>query len=65
MHSRYYCSAVYKYTYIVFFTLRNYFSLEFEIPMYICSGLQIRYLRVQDRDKAYSPFRWVRYITHR
>lgn len=39
-------------------------SLEFEIPMYICSGLQIRYLRVQDRDKAYSPFRWVRYITH-
>lgn len=42
-----------------------YFSLEFEIPMHICSGLQIRYLRVQDREKTYSPFRWVRYITHR
>lgn len=39
-------------------------SLEFEIPMHICSGLQIRYLRVQDREKAYNPFRWVRYITH-
>lgn len=42
-----------------------YFSLEFEIPMHICSGLQIRYVRVQEREKAYSPFRWVRYITHR
>jgi len=40
-------------------------SLEFEIPMHICSGLQIRYLRVQDREKGYNPFRWVRYITHR
>ncbi|XP_068752291.1 uncharacterized protein [Montipora capricornis] len=39
-------------------------SLEFEIPMHICSGLQIRYLRVQDREKAFNPFRWVRYITH-
>jgi len=39
-------------------------SLEFEIPMHICSGLQIRYLRVQDREKGYNPFRWVRYITH-
>ncbi|KAL9958583.1 hypothetical protein ACROYT_G035616 [Oculina patagonica] len=39
-------------------------SLEFEIPMHICSGLQIRYVRVQDREKAHGPFRWVRYITH-
>ncbi|XP_015759796.1 PREDICTED: AP-4 complex subunit mu-like [Acropora digitifera] len=40
-------------------------SLEFEIPMHICSGLQIRHLRVQDRGKTgFSPFRWVRYITH-
>jgi len=40
-------------------------SLEFEIPMHICSGLQIRHLRVQDREKTgFSPFRWVRYITH-
>ncbi|XP_058965992.1 uncharacterized protein [Pocillopora verrucosa] len=39
-------------------------SLDFEIPMHICSGLQIRYVRVQDREKACSLFRWVRYITH-
>lgn len=39
-------------------------SLEFEIPMHTCSGLQIRHLRVQDPEKAFNPFRWVRYITH-
>lgn len=40
-------------------------SLDFEVPMYVCSGLNIRFLRCLDRGRQYSPFRWVRYITHR
>ena len=44
----------------------NQISLDFEIPMFICSGLNIRFLRVFEQGKAsYTPFRWVRYITHR
>lgn len=44
----------------------NQVSLDFEIPMFICSGMNIRFLRVFEQGKAsYSPFRWVRYITHR
>jgi len=40
-------------------------SLDFEIPMYNCSDVQIRYLRVIERNsKGYMPYRWVRYITH-
>jgi len=39
-------------------------SLEFEVPMYVCSGLAIRFLRVLERGRNYVPFRWVRYITH-
>eukprot|EP00041_Stephanoeca_diplocostata_P004609 m.47741 g.47741 ORF g.47741 m.47741 type:complete len:447 (-) comp15235_c0_seq1:217-1557(-) len=39
-------------------------SLDFEVPMYVCSGLSIRFLRVVERGRNYSPFRWVRYITH-
>ena len=40
-------------------------SMEFEMPMYICSGMQIRFLRIVDRSRpAASPYRWVRYITH-
>lgn len=40
-------------------------SMEFEVPMYVCSGLNIRFLRVTERGRNYVPFRWVRYITHR
>ena len=40
-------------------------SLDFEVPMYVCSGMAIRFLRCLDRGRQYSPFRWVRYITHR
>ena len=40
-------------------------SMEFEVPMYVCSGLTIKYLRVFERGRDYVPFRWVRYITHR
>lgn len=45
----------------------NAISLDFEIPMYICSGLTIRFLRVMEKGKSssYMPYRWVRYITHR
>ena len=44
----------------------NSVSLDFEIPMFICSGMNIRFLRVFERGRGTSlPFRWVRYITHR
>eukprot|EP00003_Mantamonas_plastica_P030245 TRINITY_DN740_c0_g1_i2.p1 TRINITY_DN740_c0_g1~~TRINITY_DN740_c0_g1_i2.p1 ORF type:complete len:479 (+),score=170.79 TRINITY_DN740_c0_g1_i2:376-1812(+) len=39
-------------------------SMEFEIPMYNCSNVNIRFLRVLERNKSYVPYRWVRYITH-
>lgn len=38
-------------------------SMEFEVPMYNVSGLQVRYLKIADSGKAYNPFRWVRYVT--
>lgn len=37
-------------------------SLNFEIPMFNPSGLQVRYLRILE-NKNYNPFRWVRYVT--
>lgn len=38
-------------------------ALRFELPMYVCSNVQIRYLKVFDNDKAITPSRWVRSIT--
>eukprot|EP01111_Echinosteliopsis_oligospora_P010602 TRINITY_DN3346_c0_g1_i1.p1 TRINITY_DN3346_c0_g1~~TRINITY_DN3346_c0_g1_i1.p1 ORF type:complete len:448 (-),score=100.05 TRINITY_DN3346_c0_g1_i1:50-1393(-) len=38
-------------------------SMEFDIPMYNCSNVQIRFLRVMERNKSYQPHRWIRYIT--
>jgi len=38
-------------------------SLEFDIPMFNASNLQIRFLRVMERNKSYQPHRWIRYIT--
>jgi len=38
-------------------------SLNFEIPMYNVSNLQVRYLRISERNKSYNPCRWVRYVT--
>eukprot|EP01064_Diplonema_japonicum_P026102 TRINITY_DN37514_c0_g1_i1.p1 TRINITY_DN37514_c0_g1~~TRINITY_DN37514_c0_g1_i1.p1 ORF type:complete len:464 (+),score=113.73 TRINITY_DN37514_c0_g1_i1:37-1392(+) len=38
-------------------------SMSFEIPMYIVSGLNIRFLRIEERSKSYNPSRWVRNIT--
>mmetsp|Transcript_11584 Transcript_11584/g.18380 ORF Transcript_11584/g.18380 Transcript_11584/m.18380 type:complete len:454 (-) Transcript_11584:15-1376(-) len=38
-------------------------SLNFEIPMYNVSNLQVRYLRIASGQSAQSPCRWVRYVT--
>ncbi|KAJ9454869.1 AP-4 complex subunit mu [Diplonema papillatum] len=38
-------------------------SMNFEIPMYIVSGLNIRFLKIEERSKSYNPARWVRNIT--
>jgi len=37
-------------------------SMQFEIPMYNPSNLQVRYLRIIE-NKNYNPYRWVRYVT--
>jgi len=37
-------------------------SMQFEIPMYNPSNLQVRYLRILE-NKSYNPYRWVRYVT--
>jgi len=37
-------------------------ALNFEIPMYNPSGVQVRYLRILE-NKNYNPYRWVRYVT--
>jgi len=37
-------------------------SMQFEIPMYNPSSLQVRYLRILE-SKNYNPYRWVRYVT--
>jgi len=37
-------------------------SMQFEIPMYNPSGVQVRYLRILE-NKSYNPYRWVRYVT--
>ena len=38
--------------------------MNFEIPMYNCSSLQVRFLRIVEnmRGKSPAPFRWVRYL---
>lgn len=38
-------------------------SLNFEIPMYNVSSLQVKYLRIAEASKSYKPHRWVRYVT--
>eukprot|EP01062_Namystynia_karyoxenos_P051984 TRINITY_DN411_c0_g1_i1.p1 TRINITY_DN411_c0_g1~~TRINITY_DN411_c0_g1_i1.p1 ORF type:complete len:454 (+),score=193.38 TRINITY_DN411_c0_g1_i1:133-1494(+) len=38
-------------------------SMNFEIPMFVVSGLGIRFLRIEERSKSYNPQRWVRNIT--
>mmetsp|Transcript_3205 Transcript_3205/g.3540 ORF Transcript_3205/g.3540 Transcript_3205/m.3540 type:complete len:494 (+) Transcript_3205:257-1738(+) len=38
-------------------------SMNFEIPMYNVSQLQVRYLRIAESMPGYTPYRWVRYVT--
>ena len=39
-------------------------GIEFEVPLYLSSRLEIRNLKVYDTHRASQPQRWVRYITH-
>lgn len=39
-------------------------SMNFTIPMFNASRLQVRYLQIVKKAKAYNPYRWVRYVTH-
>jgi AP-4 complex subunit mu-1 len=38
-------------------------GVDFEIPMFNVSGMQVRYLRILEASKSYKPQRWVRYVT--
>uniref|UniRef100_A0A7C9E285 MHD domain-containing protein n=1 Tax=Opuntia streptacantha TaxID=393608 RepID=A0A7C9E285_OPUST len=38
-------------------------SMNFTIPMYNASRLQVKYLQIAKKSKAYNPYRWVRYVT--
>jgi AP-4 complex subunit mu-1 len=38
-------------------------SMNFEIPMFSVSNIQIKYLRIIEQGKTSDPYRWVRYIT--
>lgn len=38
-------------------------ALQFEVPMYNVSQLQVKYLRISETAAAYKPQRWVRYVT--
>jgi len=37
--------------------------MNFEIPMYNVSNLQVRYMRIAENVPGYTPYRWVRYVT--
>ncbi|ELT91142.1 hypothetical protein CAPTEDRAFT_147922 [Capitella teleta] len=38
-------------------------AVHFEVSGFVCSMLQVRFLRVFDREHSYVPHRWLRYIT--
>ena len=38
-------------------------NLQFTIPMYCASRLQVRYLQILKDHKSNQPYRWVRYVT--
>lgn len=38
-------------------------NLNFTIPNFCTSRLEIRYLQIMKQEKNYSPYRWVRYVT--
>eukprot|EP00794_Sanderia_malayensis_P017713 gene17713-19484_t len=33
-------------------------SVDFEAPMYVCSGITIKYLKVFEKNNLYTPMRW-------
>ncbi|NXX87343.1 AP4M1 protein, partial [Urocolius indicus] len=43
-------------------------NVSFELPAHTCSGLSVRFLRLQQPPAAprptQTPQRWVRYLTH-
>ena len=38
-------------------------NLQFTIPMFCASRLQVRFLQIMKSDPKYNPYRWVRYLT--
>lgn len=38
-------------------------NMNFEIPMFNVSDMQVRNLRIVDDNAGYTPYRWVRYVT--
>ncbi|ONK75641.1 uncharacterized protein A4U43_C03F19010 [Asparagus officinalis] len=38
-------------------------SMNFTIPMYNASKLQVKYLQIAKKSQSYNPYRWVRYVT--
>ena len=38
-------------------------AVTFELSGFVCSNLQIRFLRVFDKEQSYVPMRWIRYVT--
>ena len=38
-------------------------AVTFELSGFVCSNLQIRFLRVFDKEQSYVPTRWIRYVT--
>jgi len=38
-------------------------NMNFEIPMFNVSNLNVRYLRIAENMPGYTPYRWVRYVT--
>jgi AP-2 complex subunit mu-1 len=38
-------------------------SLEFQVPMFAASGLNVRFLKVIEQKQQYKAIKWVRYLT--
>eukprot|EP01116_Phalansterium_solitarium_P024605 TRINITY_DN9053_c0_g1_i2.p1 TRINITY_DN9053_c0_g1~~TRINITY_DN9053_c0_g1_i2.p1 ORF type:complete len:434 (-),score=145.45 TRINITY_DN9053_c0_g1_i2:279-1580(-) len=38
-------------------------SMEFQVPMFTASGLQVRFLKVLEQKQQYQAIKWVRYVT--
>lgn len=38
-------------------------AMQFTVPMFTCSGIHIRYLRIVESRLNYTPIKWVRYLS--